>query len=67
LPRLRAAHREVRELVEIGAYVPGTNPEADRANAIWPQITSFLRQDIDDRVDAPTAWYQLQQLIAMAG
>jgi flagellum-specific ATP synthase len=67
LRRLMAAHREVRELVEIGAYVPGTNPEADRANAIWPQITSFLRQDIDDRVDAPTAWYQLQQLIAMAG
>jgi flagellum-specific ATP synthase len=66
LRRLMAAHREVRELVEIGAYVPGTNPEADRANAIWPQITAFLRQDIDDRVDAPTAWAQLRALIAMA-
>jgi flagellum-specific ATP synthase len=66
LRRLRAAHREVRELVEIGAYVPGTNPEADRANAIWPQITAFLRQDIDERVDIETAWYQLQQLIAIA-
>jgi flagellum-specific ATP synthase len=66
LRRLMAAHREVRELVEIGAYVPGTNPEADRANAIWPQITAFLRQDIDERVDAETAWYQLQQLIAIA-
>jgi flagellum-specific ATP synthase len=66
LRRLMAAHREVRELVEIGAYVPGTNPEADRANAIWPQITAFLRQDIDERVDADTAWYQLQQLIAIA-
>jgi flagellum-specific ATP synthase len=66
LRRLMAAHREVRELVEIGAYVPGTNPEADRANAIWPEITAFLRQDIDERVDAPTAWYQLQQLIARA-
>jgi flagellum-specific ATP synthase len=66
LRRLMAAHREVRELVEIGAYVPGTNPEADRANAIWPQITAFLRQDIDERVDADQAWYQLQQLIAIA-
>ncbi|MEV6849961.1 FliI/YscN family ATPase [Actinoplanes sp. NPDC051411] len=66
LRRLMAAHREVRELVEIGAYVPGTNPEADRANAIWPQITAFLRQDIDERVDIETAWYQLQQLIAIA-
>ncbi|HEY0532360.1 MAG TPA: FliI/YscN family ATPase [Actinoplanes sp.] len=66
LRRLMAAHREVRELVEIGAYVPGTNPEADRANAIWPQITAFLRQDIDERVDIETSWYQLQQLIAIA-
>jgi flagellum-specific ATP synthase len=66
LRRLMAAHREVRELVEIGAYVPGTNPEADRANAIWPQITAFLRQDIDERVDAATAWSQLRQLIATA-
>jgi flagellum-specific ATP synthase len=66
LRRLMAAYREVRELVEIGAYVPGTNPEADRANAIWPQITAFLRQDIDERVDIETAWYQLQQLIAIA-
>jgi flagellum-specific ATP synthase len=66
LRRLMAAHREVRELVEIGAYVPGTNPEADRANAIWPQITAFLRQDLDERVDAPQSWHQLRQLIAMA-
>ena len=41
LRRMMAAHRDVRELVEIGAYVPGTNPEADRATAIWPQITAL--------------------------
>ena len=31
LRRLLAAEREVKDLVEIGAYVPGTNPDADRA------------------------------------
>jgi flagellum-specific ATP synthase len=61
-----AAHREVRELVEIGAYVPGTNPEADRANAIWPHITAFLRQDLDDRVTAEESWTLLRALIAAA-
>jgi flagellum-specific ATP synthase len=66
LRRLMAAHREVRELVEIGAYVPGTNPEADRANAVWPQINAFLRQDFDERVDVEQSWYQLRQLIAIA-
>jgi flagellum-specific ATP synthase len=66
LRRLMAAHREVRELVEIGAYVPGTNPEADRANAIWPHITAFLRQDLDERVTAEESWQALRALIAAA-
>jgi flagellum-specific ATP synthase len=64
LRRLMAAHREVRELVEIGAYVPGTNPDADRATAIWPHITAFLRQGLDERVTAPESWAQLRALIA---
>jgi flagellum-specific ATP synthase len=66
LRRLMAAHREVRELVEIGAYVPGTNPEADRANAIWPHITAFLRQDLDERATADESWQALRALIAAA-
>ncbi|MEU4158555.1 FliI/YscN family ATPase [Actinoplanes sp. NPDC026670] len=64
LRRLMAAHREVRELVEIGAYVPGTNPDADRANAAWAQISDFLRQDLDDRTTAESAWAALRALIA---
>ncbi|MEV4636035.1 FliI/YscN family ATPase [Actinoplanes sp. NPDC049548] len=64
LRRMMAAHREIRELVEIGAYVPGTNPDADRATAIWPHITAFLRQGLDEKVSAEQAWAQLRQLIA---
>jgi flagellum-specific ATP synthase len=66
LRRMMAAHREVRELVEIGAYVPGTNPEADRATAVWPQITAFLRQGLDERVSAGEAWAELRNLIALS-
>ncbi|HET9516810.1 MAG TPA: FliI/YscN family ATPase [Actinoplanes sp.] len=64
LRRMLAAHRDVRELVEIGAYVPGTNPDADRATAMWPQITAFLCQDLDERVTADDAWQSLRALIA---
>jgi flagellum-specific ATP synthase len=64
LRRLLAAHRDVRELVEIGAYVPGTNPDADRATAVWPLITAFLRQGLDEKVSAPEAWQALRQVIA---
>jgi flagellum-specific ATP synthase len=66
LRRMMAAYREVRELVEIGAYVTGTNPEADRATEVWPQITAFLRQDLDERITAEDAWNALRGLIAAA-
>jgi flagellum-specific ATP synthase len=64
LRRMMAAYREVRELVEIGAYVPGTNPDADRATAIWPHITAFLRQGLDEQAGAADSWHMLRQLIA---
>ncbi|MDG6102027.1 FliI/YscN family ATPase [Dactylosporangium aurantiacum] len=63
LRRMLAAHRDVRELVEIGAYVSGTNPDADRARALWPQINDFLRQDMDDTTPAPLAWSMLEALV----
>ncbi|GAA1823560.1 flagellar protein export ATPase FliI [Luedemannella flava] len=63
LRRLLAAHREVRELVEIGAYVPGTNAEADIARAKWPEIQSFLRQDLAETTSAEAAWAHLQSLL----
>jgi flagellum-specific ATP synthase len=60
---MMAAYREIRELVEIGAYVPGTNPEADRATMVWPEITSFLCQGLDERVSADDSWLALRALI----
>jgi flagellum-specific ATP synthase len=63
LRRLLAAHRDVRELVEIGAYVPGTNPDADRARALWPDINAFLRQDLGERTTADDAWTALAALL----
>src|SRR5258705_8353536 len=47
LRRLLAAEREVKDLVEIGAYVPGTNGDADRALALAGDIRRFLCQDMD--------------------
>jgi flagellum-specific ATP synthase len=63
LRRLLAAHRDVRELVEIGAYVPGTNPDADAARALWPAIGRFLTHDLDSRCTAAEAWSALAALV----
>jgi flagellum-specific ATP synthase len=46
--RWLAAWREGRDLVQIGAYRPGTNAELDAALARMPAIEAFLRQDPDD-------------------
>jgi FliI/YscN family ATPase len=48
LRRLLAAWREGRDLVEIGAYRAGTNPELDRVLALMPAIHAFLGQGVHE-------------------
>jgi len=62
LRRLIDAHRDIKELMEIGAYVAGTNPLADRALSRWADIEAFLCQDRDERVPADQAWRALSEL-----
>jgi len=66
LRRLLAAHRSVKELVEIGAYVAGTDADADAALALMPAIEAFLRQDMDDSTPADETWSALHQLVGAA-
>jgi FliI/YscN family ATPase len=40
-----AAYEESRDLIELGAYVNGTNPALDSAIRARGEITNFLRQD----------------------
>jgi flagellum-specific ATP synthase len=63
LRRLLAARRDAKELIEIGAYVPGTNPEVDRATALGPAIDGFLQQRMDDQTTADAAWGALGALL----
>lgn len=63
LRRLLAAHRDVRELVEIGAYVSGADPDADAALALLPRIDAFLRQELDDVTPLADAWERLRDLV----
>src|ERR1017187_2370328 len=41
-----AMYEESRDLLEIGAYVPGTNPRLDHTLRLEPEISAFLRQDV---------------------
>ncbi|KAB2808550.1 FliI/YscN family ATPase [Pimelobacter simplex] len=64
LRRMLAAHRSVRELVEIGAYVAGADADADAALARLPRIEEFLRQSLDDLTPPATTWDRLSAVVA---
>jgi flagellum-specific ATP synthase len=67
LRTLLAAHRDARDLVDIGAYVPGANATLDRALDRWDDIVGFLRQDIGEVVPAADAWAGLAVAIGAGG
>ncbi len=46
---LLAAHRGAEDLINVGAYVKGSNPEIDRAVRAHGPIMKFLRQGIGER------------------
>jgi flagellum-specific ATP synthase len=48
LKALAARYEQVRELMPLGAYVPGADPLTDRAVRLFPQIEAFLHQGVNE-------------------
>jgi flagellum-specific ATP synthase len=65
--RLLAAYRDARDLIEIGAYVRGTNPHVDRAIDLREAMDGFLRQDMYEISPASDAWAWLERLVGGSG
>jgi flagellum-specific ATP synthase len=63
LRQLLAARRDAKDLVEIGAYVAGSNPLVDRALEKSGEIDQFLRQPVDDVADPAASWASLHDLV----
>ncbi len=61
--RLMGALRDVKELVEIGAYQAGSDPLVDRARMLSPAIDAFLRQSLEDCTSPDDAWSMLHRLV----
>lgn len=60
--RLLAQWKDVEDLINVGAYVPGANPDIDLAVKMKPEIDAFLRQAIDDPADWPDTQERLAEL-----
>jgi FliI/YscN family ATPase len=62
LRRQLAVWRENEELIRLGAYRAGTDPEIDEAIARYPAITAFLRQPPEERTDIDTTLGALSEV-----
>lgn len=60
---LYSRYQRSRDLISVGAYVRGSDPLLDQAIAIQPQLESFLRQGIDERVEVAQSRDSLADLI----
>ena len=52
---LLAAWRDAKDLIEIDAYVAGTNAVVDRAKSLKPRIDDYCRQAMDEVSDLASA------------
>ncbi len=61
---LLATYNEAEDLINIGAYVKGSNPKIDEAIAKINHINNFLRQGIDDSISFEDSAKLLEEIIA---
>ena len=57
-----AAYEESKDLIELGAYVGGSNPALDSAIRARPDIAGFLRQDTSLGCSLPESFASLRQV-----
>ena len=63
LRKYLSKYTENKDLVLMGGYVQGQDPDLDQALALWPEILKFLHQDENDVCDFETSHDQLSKLL----
>ncbi|MDO4550305.1 MAG: FliI/YscN family ATPase [Planctomycetia bacterium] len=66
LRRMLALWKEKEDVITLGVYRSGTNPELDRVIATRENVLSFLKQDVAVSCDLDTARQQLLSLVSLA-
>ncbi len=67
LRRHLATYSESEDLINVGAYVRGTNNDIDAAIDKMPSINRFLQQEIDEKVSFEDTVQQLYELAEIDG
>jgi flagellum-specific ATP synthase len=64
LKNILSIYRKAEDLINIGAYVSGSNPRIDEAIDMIDKVNSYLRQDIETKVTFDESIKQLADLIS---
>jgi flagellum-specific ATP synthase len=56
-------YEDMAELIRLGAYKAGTNPEVDHAVELYPQLEAFLIQRKDEATDLATGYQSLSAIL----
>ena len=51
LKNVLATYNEAEDLINIGAYKNGSNPDIDYAISMNKQVNQYLCQDVEEKVD----------------
>ena len=64
LRRLWTLYQQNQDLINVGAYESGANPDLDRAIVVRGEMENFLRQPMDEQVTVETSIAQLQECLS---
>jgi flagellum-specific ATP synthase len=60
---LISVYREAEDLINIGAYKQGANPEIDAAVKLQPEIKAFLKQDMAEHFTFEQTLHLMKQIV----
>ena len=60
---LYSRYHRSRDLINVGAYVRGSDPALDEAIELYPRLEKFLQQDMRERAGFGESCLQLEQLL----
>ncbi len=62
-----ATYAASTDIIDVGAYVPGSNPQLDEAIALRPALLEFLRQDSGEQIDLARSLAELARVLPARG
>ena len=64
---LMSIYSDMEELIRLGAYRKGSDPQVDRAIAVYPALEAFLGQKREETTSIAEGYKMLEAIVAEAG